>query len=150
MAELVADIDHWQSGLGEEVGETGVNLSGGQRQRVNLARALYSQRPYLVLDDPLSAVDANTEERLMANIMSGPRGFLLCSHRLQELKQTDRLLVLDDGEIIEDGPPLALMNNPNSEFSQHLLAGQLNSDSAATSAESKAGEQAVVEEKGNV
>jgi ABC-type bacteriocin/lantibiotic exporter with double-glycine peptidase domain len=148
MAELVADIDHWQSGLGEEVGETGVNLSGGQRQRVNLARALYSQRPYLVLDDPLSAVDANTEERLMANIMSGPRGFLLCSHRLQELKQTDRLLVLDGGEIIEDGPPLALMNNPDSEFNQHLLAGQLSGASRST--ESTAVDQAGVEEKGNV
>ena len=128
MAELAADIDHWQSGLVEEVGETGVNLSGGQRQRVNLARALYSQRPYLVLDDPLSAVDANTEQRLMKNIMAGPRGFLLCSHRLQELKQTDRLLVLDDGKIIEDGPPLDLMNNSDSEFNQHLRAGDFDSE----------------------
>jgi len=126
MAELAADIDHWESGLQEEVGEIGVNLSGGQRQRVNIARALYSGRPYLVLDDPLSAVDANTEERLMANIMSAPRGFLLCSHRLQELKQTDRLLVLDEGVIIEDGAPQDLMNNPNSEFNQHLLAGDFN------------------------
>jgi len=126
MAELNADIGHWESGLLEEVGEVGVNLSGGQRQRVNIARALYSGRPYLVLDDPLSAVDGSTEERLMANIMSGPRGFLLCSHRLQELKQTDRLLVLDEGEVIEDGPPLVLMSNPESEFNQHLLAGDFN------------------------
>jgi ATP-binding cassette, subfamily B, multidrug efflux pump len=123
MAELEADIRQWQGGLNEEVGETGVNLSGGQKQRVNLARALYSRRAYLVLDDPLSAVDSDTEAALMASLLEGPGGFLLCSHRLSELKQTDRLLVLDDGRLIEDGDPRALMNNPESEFNQHLRAG---------------------------
>jgi ABC-type multidrug transport system fused ATPase/permease subunit len=123
LAELEADISHWQSGLHEEVGETGVNLSGGQKQRVNLARALFSGRPYLVLDDPLSAVDATTEASLMENLKTIPEGFLLSSHRLNELKQTQRLLVLDDGQIIEDGHPIALMNDPASEFSQHLMAG---------------------------
>lgn len=123
MAELEADITHWQSGLHEEVGETGVNLSGGQKQRVNLARALFSGRPYLVLDDPLSAVDATTEASLMENLKAIPEGFLLSSHRLNELKQTQRLLVLDDGQIIEDGDPIALMDDPASEFSEHLMAG---------------------------
>jgi ABC-type bacteriocin/lantibiotic exporter with double-glycine peptidase domain len=123
MAELEADIGQWESGLDEEVGETGVNLSGGQKQRVNLARALFSRRPYLVLDDPLSAVDTETEGALMENLLKQPEGFLLCSHRLTELKQTDRLLVLDEGRIVEDGNPLTLMNNPNSEFNQHLRAG---------------------------
>ena len=123
MAELEADITHWQSGLHEEVGETGVNLSGGQKQRVNLARALFSGRPYLVLDDPLSAVDATTEASLMENLKTIPEGFLLSSHRLNELKQTQRLLVLDEGQIIEDGDPIALMQDPASEFSQHLKAG---------------------------
>jgi ATP-binding cassette subfamily C (CFTR/MRP) protein 1 len=123
MAELEADITHWQSGLHEEVGETGVNLSGGQKQRVNLARALFSGRPYLVLDDPLSAVDATTEASLMENLKAIPEGFLLSSHRLNELKQTQRLLVLDDGQIIEDGDPMVLMADSASEFSQHLMAG---------------------------
>lgn len=124
MAELEADIGHWEAGLMEEIGETGVNLSGGQKQRVNLARALYSRRSFLVLDDPLSAVDPDTEERLMENLLSGPEGFLLCSHRLSELKKTDRLLVLDKGKIIEDDDPNVLMNDQNSEFSRHLLAGE--------------------------
>ncbi len=123
MAELEADISHWESGLYEEVGETGVNLSGGQKQRVNLARALYSGRPYLILDDPLSAVDVDTEETLMRNLRTVPEGFMLCSHRLNELKQTHRLLVLDEGHIIEDGDPGALMDNPDSQFNQHLNAG---------------------------
>jgi ABC-type bacteriocin/lantibiotic exporter with double-glycine peptidase domain len=124
LAELDADIAHWSDGLSEEVGETGVNLSGGQKQRVNLARALYSGRDYLVLDDPLSAVDSDTEAVLMQNLLTTPSGFLLCSHRLSELKNTHRLLVMDGGRITEDGEPVSLINNPQSEFSQHLRAGE--------------------------
>ena len=123
MAELEADIGYWDGGIEEEVGETGVNLSGGQKQRVNLARALYSRRAYLVLDDPLSAVDTDTEAALMKNLLTGPDGFLLCSHRLSELKQTDRLIVMDQGRLIEDDDPKVLMNDPDSEFNQHLRAG---------------------------
>lgn len=124
-AELSADITQWQGGLTQEVGETGVNLSGGQKQRVNLARALYSGRGYLVLDDPLSAVDTDTETRLMNNLIEATQGFLLSSHRLAELKHTDRLLVMENGRLIEDGNPGVLMGNPNSEFSQHLMAGEI-------------------------
>ncbi len=123
LAELEADISHWSAGLAEEVGEVGVNLSGGQKQRVNLARALHAGRPFLVLDDPLSAVDADTEAVLMDHLIHGPAGFLLCSHRLSELSRTDRLLVLDGGRLIEDGPPIQLMTDPDSEFNRHLRAG---------------------------
>lgn len=124
MAELEADIGHWDSGLTEEVGETGVNLSGGQKQRVNLARALYSNRPYLILDDPLSAVDTDTEGRLMATINECPDGYLLSTHRLTELQQTDRVLVMEAGKIIEDGDPKLLEKDRQSEFSQQLRAGE--------------------------
>ena len=105
MEELEADIDTWESGFKEEVGETGVNLSGGQKQRVNLARALHSGRDYLVLDDPLSAVDTETESRLMENLLENTNGFFLSSHRLTELRLTDRLLVLEKGHVVEDGVP---------------------------------------------
>ena len=125
LAELAADITHWDSGIREEVGETGVNLSGGQKQRVNLARALYSGRPYLVLDDPLSAVDTNTESALMQSMLNQCGGFLLSSHRLTELKKTDRLLVLHDGKVIEDGSPTTLAEDPFSEFSKHLRAAEV-------------------------
>jgi ABC-type bacteriocin/lantibiotic exporter with double-glycine peptidase domain len=125
LAELESDINQWQQGVEEEVGEIGVNLSGGQKQRVNLARALYSVRPYLVLDDPLSAVDTDTESALMDTLLKGPKGFLLSSHRLTELTRTDRLLVLDKGEIVEDGIPRQLGLDPKSEFSQQLLVGEL-------------------------
>ncbi|MFT7245944.1 MAG: ABC-type bacteriocin/lantibiotic exporter with double-glycine peptidase domain [Candidatus Azotimanducaceae bacterium] len=124
MAELEADIGYWDSGLTEEVGETGVNLSGGQKQRVNLARALYSNRPYLILDDPLSAVDTDTEGRLMATINECPDGYLLSTHRLTELQQTDRVLVMEAGRIVEDGDPKLLEKDRRSEFSQQLRAGE--------------------------
>ena len=123
MAELEADIKHWPGGINEEVGETGVNLSVGQKQRVNLARALYSGRRFLILDDPLSAVDTDTEAVLMQNLLRDMQGFMLCSHRLSELRHTSRLLVLDAGQVVEDGDPQTLMSDSNSEFSQHLRAG---------------------------
>ena len=124
-AELVSDMQTWQGGLGEEIGETGVNLSGGQKQRVNLARALHSGRNFLVLDDPLSAVDTETEGKLMENLLDCSEGFFLSSHRLSELTRTDRLLVMDQNGIVEDGDPGVLIQDPNSEFSKHLKAGDL-------------------------
>ena len=70
----------------------------------------------------------------MVNLRKLPKGFMLCSHRLNELKQTHRLLVLDGGKVIEDGDPKKLMNDPNSEFMQHLNAGDFQiEDSAAES-----------------
>ena len=123
-AELEADIDHWDGGIAEEVGETGVNLSGGQKQRVNLARALHSGRPYLVLDDPLSAVDTTTEAALMDTLLARTTGFFLSSHRLTELVWVDRLLVLDAGRIVEDCPPAALASDETSEFAKHLAAAE--------------------------
>ena len=125
LAELEADIAHWDAGVAEEVGETGVNLSGGQKQRVNLARALYSKRNYLVLDDPLSAVDSDTEAKLMKTLLTEPNGFILCSHRLAELSQTDRILVMANGRIIEDDDPDTLINIPHSEFNRQLQAGEI-------------------------
>ena len=125
LAELEADIQHWQGGLTEEVGETGVNLSGGQKQRVNLARALYSGRDFLVLDDPLSAVDTDTEALLMQSLVGQTQGFLLSSHRLSELEMTSRLLVMEDGAIVEDGNPSELMQDFTSHFSRYLWAGEV-------------------------
>ena len=125
MAELEADIRHFESGISEEVGETGVNLSGGQKQRVNLARALYSGRSYLVLDDPLSAVDTDTEGKLM-NTINERQGYLLSTHRLTELDQTDRIIVMEKGRIIEDGDPVELKQDRHSEFSKQLKAGAEN------------------------
>ncbi len=110
----------FEKGIYQEIGENGINLSGGQKQRVNLARGFYSNRKFLFLDDPLSAVDSDTESRLVDGILSHTNCFVLVSHRLLELKRTNRLLVLENGRIVEDGNPVELEKQVESWFSKQL------------------------------
>ncbi|HEY8346491.1 MAG TPA: ABC transporter ATP-binding protein [Symbiobacteriaceae bacterium] len=87
------------------VGERGVTLSGGQKQRISLARAILKDAPVLVLDDCLSAVDTATEARILAGlrpVMQG-RTTILISHRVNALKEADRIIVLEKGRIVEAG-----------------------------------------------
>lgn len=131
-AQLVSDIATFEGGLSQEVGETGINLSGGQRQRVSLSRAFLSQRPLMVLDDPLSAVDEATESLLLSAFLTRCKGVILVSHRLNHLHNLDRVLVFSDGEIVEDGAPAELITRTDSEFSKLLRARQ-NADSEVLS-----------------
>ncbi len=87
------------------VGERGVQLSGGQKQRVALARALVSEPPVLVLDDPLSAVDAKTERAILDAIsrQAAKRSVLLITHRVAAAARCDRVIVLDAGRIVDSG-----------------------------------------------
>jgi ABC-type multidrug transport system fused ATPase/permease subunit len=122
LANLDHDIALFPGGLAEEVGESGINLSGGQRQRVSLGRAFISKRTIAFLDDPLSAVDPDTERKLVASIFSAMRGLVIVSHRLAELERCDRVIVLEGGEIVEDGDPKILMRDDGSRFSEYLRA----------------------------
>ncbi len=83
----------------------GIALSGGQKQRAAIARALIKDPAILILDDPLSAVDARTEEEILAGLASyyGDRTVLIVSHRLSALRGCDRIIVLDGGSIAEQG-----------------------------------------------
>ncbi|MGZ3784944.1 MAG: ABC transporter transmembrane domain-containing protein [Bdellovibrio sp.] len=98
---LRQDLQEWPGGLQTEIGEKGVNLSGGQKQRVSLARA-YLRRPQLVLlDDPLSAVDANTEKNLCDRLIFGAWKDvtrIVVTHRLEHLAQFDQILYIENGE----------------------------------------------------
>jgi ATP-binding cassette, subfamily B, bacterial len=93
------------------IGERGVNLSGGQRQRVGLARALIVGSRVLVLDDPLSAVDTQTERLLVDNLRPAVAGrtVLIAAQRLSTVQVADRAVVLEDGRIVEDGTPAELL-----------------------------------------
>ena len=93
------------------IGERGVNLSGGQRQRVALARALIGGARVLVLDDPMSAVDTETERRLVAGLRKAVAGqtVFISSQRLSTILVADRAVVLEDGRIVEDGTPRKLL-----------------------------------------
>lgn len=111
MASLAADLEQWPRGLDTEVGERGVTLSGGQRQRLCLARALLGEADILLLDDALSAVDAETEHRILAALERHTRHLsrVIVSHRLSAVQSADEILVLRDGRVIERGTHAALL-----------------------------------------
>jgi ABC-type multidrug transport system fused ATPase/permease subunit len=104
-------LDDLPDGYDTLIGERGVNLSGGQRQRVALARALIAGSRVLVLDDPLSAVDTQTERLLVDNLRPAVEGrtVLIAAQRLSTVQVADRAVVLDDGRIVEDGAPAELL-----------------------------------------
>ncbi|XP_068192205.1 multidrug resistance-associated protein 1 isoform X2 [Antennarius striatus] len=105
---LQPDLELLPAGDETEIGEKGVNLSGGQKQRVSLARAVYCDREVYLLDDPLSAVDANVGKHIFDQVI-GPQGLLkdktrvLVTHGLSYLPQADLILVMVEGEITEIG-----------------------------------------------
>ncbi|GFO67535.1 ABC transporter ATP-binding protein [Geomonas limicola] len=105
IAGLAGDIARFPDGYDTLVGERGVALSGGQKQRVAIARALIKEPRILILDDPLSAVDADTEEEILSALSAyyGERSVLIVSHRLSPLRGCDRILVLEAGAIAEQG-----------------------------------------------
>ncbi len=87
------------------LGERGITLSGGQKQRVSIARALLKDAPILVLDDCLSAVDTETEEKILQNLWqhTQQKTSLIISHRISSVKNAATILVLEDGKIIQQG-----------------------------------------------
>jgi len=94
-------------GLDTLIGERGVNLSGGQRQRVSLARADFKNADIVLLDDTFSALDVNTENKLMENLIHKDwheKAVLLVTHRLSILPKCDRVLFMKDGRILDQGP----------------------------------------------
>ncbi len=105
MAGLQPDLQRFPDGLDQMIGERGLTLSGGQRQRVGLARALYRRAPLLLLDDPLSHVDAETETRILGQLRRIPwvKMMVIVSHRVSTLKLADRIAVLEAGRLREIG-----------------------------------------------
>ncbi|XP_068614033.1 ATP-binding cassette sub-family C member 12-like [Brachionichthys hirsutus] len=94
------------------IGERGLNLSGGQKQRISLARAVYSNKDIFLLDDPLSAVDAHVGKHIFEECIKKElqgKSIILVTHQLQYLEFCDGILVLEDGEVLDDGDHNALM-----------------------------------------
>jgi ABC-type multidrug transport system fused ATPase/permease subunit len=108
VAQFAAELPEGYDTL---IGERGINLSGGQRQRVALARALVAGARVVVLDDPMSAVDTQTERHLVENLrpaLAG-RSVLIATQRLSTVEVADRAVVLDEGVIVESGTPAELL-----------------------------------------
>lgn len=149
-AEFETGRERVEKGLETDIGERGVNLSGGQRQRVSLARVHYADSQIVLLDDCLSAVDVDTEEKLVDHLLLNEwrgRTRLLVTHRLTVLDHVDRIIFLQNGRIVADGP-LDHLNLHCPEFrefttSVRLLAGEdtattlIKSDDPARAAASK-------------
>jgi ATP-binding cassette subfamily B protein len=110
-AGVAAFVDGLPDGYDTLIGERGVNLSGGQRQRVALARALIAQARVIVLDDPMSAVDTETERHLVATLRPAVAGrtVLIAGQRLSTILVADRAIVLRDGRVVESGLPQDLI-----------------------------------------
>ena len=105
LSSLEPDIERFPEGYETLVGERGVTLSGGQKQRAAIARALLKNPALLILDDPLSAVDARTEEDILANLATyyGERTVIIVSHRLSALRRLQFIVVMNEGRIVEQG-----------------------------------------------
>ncbi|KAG8237459.1 hypothetical protein J437_LFUL017639, partial [Ladona fulva] len=123
---LKRDLELLSNGDLTEIGENGYNLSGGQKQRVSLARAVYSDRDIYLLDDPLSAVDANVASYIFHNCIHGPNAMLsgktiiMVSHNTMALEGCDRLVVIKDGTILEEGSPAELAKLEGGDYSSLL------------------------------
>ena len=104
-ASIDKEIEGFQNKYGTLVGERGVTLSGGQKQRVSIARALIKDTPIIVFDDCLSAVDSKTEKQVLANLnhFLQHKTVIIITHRILSLFDFDKIIVLDDGEIVEEG-----------------------------------------------
>ncbi|MCP5053825.1 MAG: ABC transporter ATP-binding protein [bacterium] len=110
-AGLKTDIQGFNDGYEQAIGERGITLSGGQKQRVSIARALGKCAPLLVMDDPLSNIDSRTEEFILENLHSHQcyKTMILVSHRISVLKSADVIYVMDKGSIVEEGNHGGLM-----------------------------------------
>jgi ATP-binding cassette, subfamily B, multidrug efflux pump len=105
VAQLTEALPALPEGYDTMLGERGINLSGGQKQRTAIARALAQDPPVFVLDDALSAVDAQTEARILTGLRDAlvGRTSIIVSHRLAAVRDADWILVLDGGRIVEQG-----------------------------------------------
>lgn len=99
-------VNRHPSGFDMQVGERGEGLSGGQRQSVAVARALLMRPPLIVMDEPTNAMDNSTEEAFKARLVNvlQDKTFLLVTHRASLLSLVDRILVMDQGKLMADGP----------------------------------------------
>lgn len=112
-SDVHKNITGFSKGYDTILGERGITLSGGQKQRISIARAIIKSPKILLFDDCLSAVDTETEEKILKNLnkVSKDKTTVIVSHRISSAKNADHIIVLDNGEIIQRGNHETLLNS---------------------------------------
>lgn len=127
IADIYKDILTFSNGFDTIVGEQGITLSGGERQRVSIARAIITKRPLIIFDDPLSAVDTETERNIIKKLKLFLRDnkitAIIVSQRVSALSILDDIIVISNGKIIEHGKPEELFKKKG--YYHHLYRKQL-------------------------
>lgn len=104
-AALIEDINNMKDGIDTIVGEKGITLSGGQKQRVAIARAFLTNKNFVIFDDTFSALDNKTEKIILDNLkdLLKDKTCIIISNRISDVKHADKIIVMDDGEIVQNG-----------------------------------------------
>ncbi len=127
------NIIEFKDGYETLVGERGVTLSGGQKQRISIARALIKDPRILILDDAVSSVDTDTEEKILGHLKEDRKDktTIIIAHRISTIQNADRIIVIDEGEVIEKGTHSELLKNEklyHSLYQKQLLEKELEED----------------------
>ena len=117
-AHLLDEIDAFPNKFDTMLGERGITLSGGQKQRLAIARALLKDAPILIIDDGLSAVDTETEKKILFELKSDikSRTTIIISHRISSIINSDIIIYLENGEILEMGTNEQLLEKQGKYF----------------------------------
>lgn len=128
-AQVHENIIKFSNGYDTVLGERGITLSGGQKQRVSIARAIIKDPKILLFDDCLSAVDTETEEKILNNLkkVSSGKTSIIVSHRISSAKNANHIIVLDNGKIVQNGTHNQLINNEG--YYKELYLKQLSENS---------------------
>ncbi|WP_143468420.1 ATP-binding cassette domain-containing protein, partial [Lactococcus cremoris] len=109
LAEIRADIEQMQLGYQTELSSDTSSLSGGQKQRIALARALLSPAKILILDEATSNLDMITEKKILKNLLALDKTIIFIAHRLSVAEMSHRIIVVDQGKVIESGSHVDLL-----------------------------------------
>jgi len=141
LAVIHKDIESFPQGYATEIGERGVMLSGGQKQRISIARALMKDARIMIMDDCLSAVDARTEKEIITNLKTYLRDktSIMITHRIFSLLNFDKIVVLEEGKIVEVGRHEELLQRKGVYYKMYLRQQKedMNSDDGANLAVDK-------------
>lgn len=146
-AELWDFVCSLEKGMETSAGENGKRLSGGQRQRLSIARALYKQPTILILDEATSALDVETEHRISTTIqnLKGSLTIIAIAHRLSTLRTCDRLIMMEDGAIVDSGPYEELLDR-NTGFRRLVAISQTRRDNGEDEGASATGGKVCIDQ----